>query len=105
LSPHPIDQSAVFESQFNGMTDSSFNYEEYQAIRDELIIKVNESLTQEDKEFLLAFSKGDPDWSKVDYSKLPAVKWKLLNINKLKIIDPQKYSEQVAALKQILSMP
>jgi predicted nucleotidyltransferase component of viral defense system len=105
LSPHPIDQSAVFESQFNGMTDSSFNYEEYQAIRDELIIKVNESLTQDDKEFLLAFSKGDPDWSKVDYSKFPAVKWKLLNINKLKIIDPQKYIEQVAALKQILSLP
>jgi hypothetical protein len=57
------------------------------------------------KVFLLAFSKGDPDWSKLDYSKFPAVKWKLLNINKLKIIDPQKYSEQVAALKQILAMP
>lgn len=102
LNPHPIDQSAVFESQFNGMTDNSFGNDEYQATREKLIILINESLTLEDKKFLLAFSKGEPDWIKVDYSKYPAIKWKLLNINKLKDNNPQKFTEQINILEQIL---
>jgi hypothetical protein len=63
---------------------------------------VNDALTPEDKNFLLTFSKGEPDWSKVDYGKFPAIKWKLLNINKLKDKNQQKYNEQVEALKRML---
>ena len=102
LNPHPTDQSAVFESQFNGMTDTPFGYNEYQETREQLIKMVNESLTIEDKEFLLAFAKGEPDWTKVDYSKYPAIKWKLLNINKLKENNIEKHKEQVDILEQIL---
>lgn len=102
LKFHPIDQSAILESQLNGMTNSSFGYDEYQAIREQLVKMINESLTLEDKEFLLAFSQGGPDWKKVDYSKFPAVKWKLLNIKKLKESNPQKHKEQVDILERIL---
>ena len=102
LNPNLIDQSAIFESQFNGMTDSSFGYDDYQTTRERLIKMVNESLTPEDKNFLLAFSKGEPDWSRVDYSKFPAIKWKLLNIKKLKDKNLQKYNEQVEILEGIL---
>jgi hypothetical protein len=105
LNPHLIDISAVFEKQFNGMTDISFGYDEYKTTRDQLIIMVNESLTPADKEFLLSFSKGEPDWTAVDYSKYPAIKWKLYNINLLKKTNPQKYAEQVVAIKQILYLP
>ena len=104
LRPHYIDQSAVFESQFKGMTESAFGYDEYINTRDALIKIVNESLTKEDKEFLLAFSKGEPDWTNVDYSKYPAIKWKLLNINKLKGNNPRKHEEMVGVLKYVLSM-
>ena len=104
LRPHSIDQSAVFESQFQGMTDNTFGNDEYQEAREQLIKMINESLTIEDKEFLLAFSKGEPDWTKVDYSRYPAIRWKLLNINKLKETNPQKYSEQVDAVKRTLSL-
>ena len=102
LNPHLVDQSAVFESQFNGMTDNTFGYDEYEATREQLIKTISESLTHDDKEFLLAFSKGEPDWTKVDYSKYPAVRWKLLNINKLKTGNPLKYIEQVNAVKRVL---
>lgn len=102
LNPHLVDQSAVFESQFQGMTDNVFGYDEYQTTREQLIKMINESLTTEDKEFLLTFSKGEPDWTKVDYSKYPAVRWKLLNINKLKTGNPSKYIEQVNAVKRSL---
>ena len=103
LRPHSIDQSTIFESQFNGMTDNSFGYDEYESTREHLIKVVNESLTKEDKDFLLAFAKGEPDWTKRDYSKFPAIKWKLLNINKLKESNASKYEEQIKILKQVLS--
>jgi len=102
LRSHYIDQSAVFESQFKGMTESAFGYDEYINTRDALIKIVNESLTKEDKEFLLAFSKGEPDWTNVDYSKYPAIKWKLLNITKLKAGNSQKHTEQIKLLQQTL---
>lgn len=104
LNPHSVNQSAVFESQFKGMTDNSFGYDEYENIRKLLIKTVNESLTKEDKEFLLAFTKGEPDWAKVDYSKYPAIRWKLLNINKLKETNLLKHEEQVETLKHVLFM-
>ncbi len=90
LSPHDIDQTAVFESQFYGMTDADFGYNEYQETRKQLVAMINESLTTEDKEFILAFTRGEPDWTKVDYSKYPAIKWKLFNIKKLKERNPEK---------------
>ncbi|MDL2213212.1 nucleotidyl transferase AbiEii/AbiGii toxin family protein [Bacteroides sp. OttesenSCG-928-D19] len=102
LRPHSIDQSAVFESQFKGMTDNSFGYEEYERTREQLIKMVNESLTMEDKEFLLAFAKGEPNWTKFDYNKFPAIKWKLLNIKKLKESHFQKFEEQVEVFERIL---
>jgi len=105
LSPHYIDQSAVFESQFQGMTDNAFGDDEYQETREQLIKMINESLTTEDKKFLLAFSKGEPDWTRVDYSKFPAIRWKLLNINKLRDSNPAKYIEQVELLHKILFKP
>jgi hypothetical protein len=52
----------------------------------------------------LAFSKGEPDWMKVDYSKYPAMKWKLQNINKLKEQNLPKYNDQIDAAKQVLSL-
>jgi Domain of unknown function (DUF1814). len=102
LRPHSIDQSTVFESQFYGMTDNAFGHDEYVSTREALIKIVNESLTKEDKEFLLAFSKGEPAWTNVDYSKYPAIKWKLLNINKLREGDFCKHTEQVNLLQQTL---
>lgn len=104
LKPHSVDQSVIFESQFNGMTDNSFGYNEYEITRELLIKTVNESLSKEDKDFLLAFAKGEPDWNKVDYSKYPAIRWKLLNIKKLKDTNLQKFNFQVDAVKHVLSL-
>jgi hypothetical protein len=102
LKPHSIDQSTVFESQFRGMTDNSFGYEEYENIKKRLIKTINESLTADDKDFILAFSKGEPDWTTIDYGKFPAIRWKLLNINRLKESNPLKYRAQIDMLERIL---
>ncbi|MDR0699073.1 MAG: nucleotidyl transferase AbiEii/AbiGii toxin family protein [Tannerella sp.] len=100
LNPQKIDQKAVFDSQFTGMTDHPFLYEDYLETRDRLIFEVNRSLTERDRAFLIAFSKGEPVWDNVNYSMYPAIRWKLLNILELKNNNLQKYREQTELLRR-----
>ena len=102
LNPALIDQSAVFQSQFSGMTDEVFTYTEFNRIREELVEIIRHSLTQNDKDFILSFEHGHPIWKDFDYSKYPAIKWKLLNINKLKATNPEKHSQAINNLNKTL---
>ena len=107
LHPNKIDQSETLENQFKGMTDEPFGYEDYVQAREELIELVNGNLTQTDREFLLSFESGEPDWSKCcagDLSAYPSVKWKLQNIAKLKKSNPHKFGLGLAKLKEGLGM-
>ena len=62
---------------------------------------IQKSLTDSEKEFLLSFVSGNPDWKDFDYSKYPAIKWKQLNINKLKQDNPIKFRESVRKLEDL----
>jgi len=101
LNPNFTDQRVIFESQFLGMTNESFTYEEFEEIRKELILLIQKSLTDSEKEFLLSFVSGNPDWKDFDYSKYPAIKWKQLNINKLKQVNPIKFRENIKKLDDV----
>jgi predicted nucleotidyltransferase component of viral defense system len=101
LSPQFINQENVFFSQFDGMTQRSFTYNEYNFTRTLLSITIRQSLTDDDKNFILSFAQGSPNWSHVDYSLYPAVKWKLLNIEKLRNTNSLKFKEQIALLVQL----
>lgn len=61
LNPRPIKQFTTFESEFKGMSDKSFEYDEYESTREWLIKTVNGSFTIEDKRFLISFAMGEPD--------------------------------------------
>jgi len=83
LSPVLKDQQSAFDNQFAGMSSVEFSYQDYENTRSELIRIINERLTKEDKEFLLSFEFGKPQWALFPHSvlkELPAIKWKLLNI-------------------------
>lgn len=101
LNPNPIDQHDTLDNQFEGMTDVPFSYEDYQISRLNLIEVVNQGLTDEDKEFLISFEEGDPDWRKCcagNLSAYPSVRWKLQNIAKLKSKNPSKFKEGIEKL-------
>ena len=103
LQPNSIDQTDALEKQFKGMSDVEFSYEDYEEARTNLITQVNAALTEADKDFILSFENGIPDWSKCsagDLSNYPSVKWKLHNIIKLKEINPQKHKQGIERLKQ-----
>lgn len=103
LNPNFANQRVIFDSQFSGMTNEEFTYEEFEKIRKELVSMIQKSLTDSEKEFLLSFVSGNPNWKDFDYSKYPAIKWKQLNINKLKQENPIKFSESVRKLEDLLN--
>ena len=85
------------------MTDEPFNYEDYQNARLNLIEVVNNGFTDDDKDFLISFEDGNPDWRKCcagDLSEYPSVKSKLMNIEKLKSKNPTKHKEGIERLTE-----
>ena len=105
LQPHDIDQTEALENQFQGMTETPFGYEDYLESRTALLSLVNGGLTITDKEFLLSYEQGEPDWNKCcdgDLSQYPSVQWKLLNIGKLKESNPVKFEQGVNKLRRYL---
>lgn len=105
LHPNAIDQTEALEKQFEGMSDVPFSYQDYVEARQKLIRQVNDCLTETDREFLLSFEGGEPDWEKCcagDLSRYPSVKWKLQNISNLKKSNPQKHKAGLEKLHAFL---
>jgi hypothetical protein len=102
LEPNLLDQRSAFENQFEGMSFREFTYDDFQQVRDNLIQRVRQSLTAQDKVFLLSVNRLNPDWSIYDYEAFPSVKWKLLNLAHFKKTNPKAHQSQLALLEQIL---
>lgn len=104
FAPRLIDQKEAMVNQFEGMTDIPFTYEEFEATRSKLISDVNQLMTEEDKQFLVSFEKGEPQWNGYEFEYFkdyPSVKWKLINLAKLAKQNPQKLAEEAEKLKAI----
>ncbi|MDD3201289.1 MAG: nucleotidyl transferase AbiEii/AbiGii toxin family protein [Bacteroidales bacterium] len=107
FAPSLIDQHDALVNQFEGMTDTPFTYEEFEQTRENLIKDVNALVTPEDKEFLLSFESAEPDWDNFEFpyfKDYPSVKWKLQNLQKLKLQNPEKLMEEVEKLNSIWGM-
>ncbi len=105
IRPHLLDQQEAFDNQFAGMTASPFFYNTYEAVRERLVAEIHESLTDDDRNFLVSFKKGEPLWSLIpidNLQHLPAVKWKLLNIQNLINTNPTKHTEMLKVLEKKL---
>lgn len=103
LNPHRLDQREALVNQFDGMTDVPFTYDDYESTREMLIKAVQASLTDADIDFLIGFKSLEPDWSIYPYEQYPSIRWKQLNIQKLKDKNPQKYDKQVDRLRDFLN--
>ena len=102
LHPNFIDQRETLVNQFEGMSEEPFTYEDFEKTRGELIKTIHQNLTDKDKEFLLSFGEGTPNWDIYDFERFPAVQWKLQNLTKLKNGNPEKHESFVASLKKVL---
>jgi len=100
ISPKLKELAEIFTTHFQGMSESPVGMEELASARDTMIRTVHKKLTGQDKEFLLSFKSGEPDWSLIDLEGidlLPAVQWKLVNIRQMEKEAHRKSVERLAA--------
>lgn len=103
LFPTLQDHRQTMVKQFDGMTGETFTYDDFESTREQLIKEIHQSLTDTDKIFLIGCTNLSPNWSIYNFEYFPSVQWKLLNLQKLKDFNPEKFSEQLEALSKNLS--
>lgn len=99
LYPNFLDQQLAMTNQFEGMSNESFNYQDFEETREALVDIIHKNLTDRDREFLLSFKNLTPDWSIYNFEKFPAVQWKLQNLQKLKDNNSVKHEALFKLLK------
>lgn len=96
------DIAVAFTGEFAGMTNEDVSLDELIEARAELVADIVGRMPREHRQFLIGFKEGTPDWDLLgvpEARNLPAVKWKQLNLNRLKPLDRQRF---VAELKAAL---
>jgi predicted nucleotidyltransferase component of viral defense system len=104
LSPASKDIKQLYKGEFLQMEEQYVSLEELELTRENLILSVNTELTDKEKHFLLSFKKKVPDWSLLSLEgieNLPAVNWKLKNINNMK---SEKHDVAYKKLQQVLGI-
>ena len=106
LQPNELDISEKFIKEFSGMVREEINLREFIGIRKRLIETIDQSLTEQERKFLVTFQNAEPDWSifPLDAREFPAIKWKLMNLNKLKSQNSEKHRFLSDELKKKLKL-
>lgn len=86
LSPKFSDLNQEYMTDFRGMSFVEISLEELEQTRGVLVSRIHSMLNDKYKRFLISFKQGNPDWGLIgldSISKLPAVQWKLYNLNQM----------------------
>lgn len=106
LNPKPTlqDTRKVFVESFLGMTKIPVSYEQLIETRYQLIEVILQSLTANERKFLLSIKEGNPDWQLIPIKgldKLPGLRWKKMNVTKM---DAEKHKIAIEKLKTVLKL-
>ncbi|WP_108647052.1 nucleotidyl transferase AbiEii/AbiGii toxin family protein [Polynucleobacter rarus] len=96
----------TFKNEFVGMTSEPISLEALKNTQNKLMGELPQALTTSHKSFLLSLVTGNPDWSLMPFNHLqemPAIKWKLRNLNSLKLRNASKFKLQKSELEQRFS--
>ena len=101
----PLDIRLEYERTFVGMTTESVTLDTLLDTRARLQRELPEALDREEREFLRTLARAEPDWSLLGIphlEELPAVRWKLQNLQHLATSNKKKFDEMVSALDERL---
>jgi predicted nucleotidyltransferase component of viral defense system len=102
LAPHLVDIEPLYRTEFDGMTFEPISLLDLEGTLSQLIQKIHGALTDPDRRFLVSFKKGEADWSVFpipDVKRLPAIQWKMLNLNRM---DRTKRQKAIIKLEKVL---
>lgn len=104
LDPTRKDFRQVYNREFTGLSARHVDYEELVNVRERVINTITETLTENERRFLLSIKKGQPNWGLVliaGIGQLPAIRWKLLNIQKM---NKAKHVRATEKLRMVLRL-
>lgn len=99
------DMTPAFNDEFAGMTIEPITLAELEATRERLRRELPAALTDAQRRFLLSVANAEPEWhlmSCAHLSELPALRWKLQNLTKLKRSNPRKLEQQADELRVMI---
>jgi predicted nucleotidyltransferase component of viral defense system len=86
LFPTEKDISYEYEATFRGRTSEPIELAELLSARSRLLHELPRSLTSDERQFLRSLASAEPRWELLDVEhaqQLPAIKWKVQNLQKL----------------------
>lgn len=102
LNPTLKELKSVYEGEFVAMSQQPVALELLIETRANMIHLLKSAITQSEKLFLLSFKRKEPDWSLLGLTgidKLPAVRWKLINLRNM---PPEKHQQALQQLTAVL---
>jgi hypothetical protein len=100
--------SAIYEEQFVGMTARPVSIAELEQARADLRAALDRHLQDRHKQFLLGLVRLEPEWDLMPFAhlrELPALKWKLLNLEQLRHRNPKRFKLQSTELARRFGGP
>lgn len=104
LAPTRQNISKEFMRGFNGMTDDPVKIEELVQAREDLIADIVGKMPELHRRFLVSVKAGNPQWELLGIegvNELPAVRWRLENLDKL---DRNKRDAMLGRLREVLQV-
>lgn len=105
LFPTPKDIRLAYEGSFAGMTTEPVTMEALLETRDRLFQELPAALDANEREFLRTLVHVEPDWALLGIAhlkELPAIRWRLQNLEKLARTNPDRLRALADALAQRL---
>jgi predicted nucleotidyltransferase component of viral defense system len=106
LCAKPKSLASAHDAEFVGMTIEEVAVDTLHEVQARLHHELPRALTDQHRAFLLSLVQLAPDWNLMPYPHLkdmPAIRWKLQNLAKLKATNPDKFAAQETLLKQCFS--
>lgn len=104
IKPNLKDLTAIYQSEFKGMTSDAISLDSLYKARTDLIHEIQKTLTEDERKFLVSLKSGNPEWKLLNVNgveSLSGIQWKLQNIQKM---NADKRREQIAKLEKVLGL-
>lgn len=103
LYSRDLDLSIPYENEFKGMAREDVSLDELLTTREKLRAELPGALTEAQKQFLVSLVAGEPIWELMTcphLAEMPAIRWKLKNLARLKKLNRTKFQFQTEELRR-----
>lgn len=106
LFPALRDVRIEYERTFRGMTMEPADLRDLLEAREHPIREIQRGLDEKERKFLISLVYATPEWDLLEIghlAKLPGVRWKLHNLERLAKANPRKFAAQAETLETSLN--